>query len=77
MPDEDFVREPRAPASTTLPFYYHKKTSANGESDEICLGPSVVYIFRSTVWLIIVGILIVFGVVQPPALLKFLPRLFP
>ena len=59
-----------------LPFFYRKKIRANGESDEISLGPCVVYLFKWVVMLIIVGALMLRGG-DSSALLRFVVKLWP
>jgi hypothetical protein len=60
----------------SLPLFYRRKTHANGESDEISLGPSVVCIFRWLVVLILVALLMLGGA-RPQVLVHFLLRLLP
>jgi hypothetical protein len=76
MLDDHPAQNQRARPSQTLPFFYRKKTGANGESDEISLGPSVVCIFR---WIafIIAAALLLFGGADSSKLLKLLLRVFP
>jgi len=62
--------------SDSLPFFYRKKTGANGEIDEVSLGPSVVRVFR-WIALIIVAALLTFGSTDSWVLFKLLLRLFP
>jgi len=59
-----------------LPLFYRRRTGANGESDEISLGPSAVCIFRWVVALIITAALVLGGA-TPSVLMRFLLRILP
>lgn len=78
MSDVDWPTSPTGPGGRppAVPLFYRKRTCKSGESEEISLGPSVVGIYRWTVILIIVAVLILAGA-QPSILLKFLLRLLP
>ncbi len=76
----DVIEDPRhwwrSGRDGKLPLFYRKKVRANGESDEISLGPCLVYLFRWIVVLIVVSILILRGG-NSAALLRFVLKLWP
>ena len=75
MFDEHLQGKPGVNGGAALPLFYRKKTSANGESDEMSLGPCVVYIFKWMVGLIVAAMLMLEGE-RPAIVLRYLLRLF-
>ena len=71
MIERQLTRPERAQTQRTLPLFYRKRICANGESDEVSVGPSVVCIFRWIVILAITALLFLVGA-RPSELLRFL-----
>jgi hypothetical protein len=76
MFDEHPARLPGKRADGLLPLFYRKKTGANGESDEISLGPSVVCIFKWMVGVIVASLFMLRGA-DSSVFVRLLLRLWP
>jgi hypothetical protein len=76
MLDDYPVRSSHGRPIEALPLFYRKRTKANGEIDEVSLGPSVMRVFR-WIALVIAAALLAFGPADSSMLLKLLLKLFP
>jgi hypothetical protein len=75
MFDDHLVDRPKGRTSESLPLFYRKKIRANGEIEELSLGPSLVSLFK---WVFIAGaIAATFRDAESKLLLKLLLRLLP
>jgi len=75
MFDGHLLNRPKSRPSESMPLFYRKKIRANGEVEELSLGPSLVSLFK---WVVIAGaILATFRNTESKLLLKLLLRLLP
>jgi hypothetical protein len=75
MFDDDLPHRPKGRTSESLPLFYRKKIRANGEIEELSLGPSLVSLFK---WVFITwAILATLGDTESRLLLRLLLRLLP
>lgn len=77
MLDDHPVPNSHGRSGEALPLFYRKKTGANGESDEISVGPCAARIFTWIVSLIVLSALVIFGGAGSSVLWRLLLRLFP
>lgn len=60
-----------------VPLFYRRRTRANGETEEVSIGPSIVWIFRWIVVAIALALVMMSGSASPSALLRALLSLAP